>query len=191
MYYSEGNNPVGSAAAFQQTVSQMNGVIYGSSHTSIGAITDGTSNTFLFIETTYGIKDPTYGGNKWWIQGHPGQTLAGSYYPVNVGKKIPFNVDNNSARGIASAAAGSYHPGGANIAFCDGSVHFIKETIATWPMDPATGNPTWLTFTNAYSGIYPYQNNFFTLVVPAGQSMPVFQALSSRNGGEVISADQY
>ena len=192
MYYGEGNNPTN--ASFQQAVSQMNGVIYGSSATTIGAITDGTSNTFLFIETTYGIKDPTYGGNKWWIQGHPGQTLAGSYYPVNVGKKISFDVDNKSARGIASAAAGSYHPGGANIAFCDGSVHFIKETIATWPMDPVSGNPLWVTFTNPYvaNGInYPYQNNVFTLTVPVGQSMPVFQALSSRNGGEVISADQY
>jgi prepilin-type processing-associated H-X9-DG protein len=190
MYFTEANNPTN--PSYQATLSQMNGVIYGSSKTAIGDITDGTSNTFLFIETTYGIKDPTYGGNKWWIQGHPGQTLAGSYYPMNFGKKIPFNIDNNSDRGIASGAAGSYHPGGANIGFCDGSVKFIKDTIATWPNDLTTnGNPLWITATNLDGPGYPYQNNVFTLVVPFGQPLPVFQALSTRNGGEVVSADQF
>ena len=28
-------------------------------------------------------------------------------------------------------------------------------------------------------------------VLPVGQPLPVYQALSTRNGGEVISADQY
>jgi prepilin-type processing-associated H-X9-DG protein len=50
-----------------------------------------------------------------------------------------------------SATANSLHPGGVNVCFCDGSVHFIKNsvTLQTW----------W--------------------------------GLGTRNGGEVISSDQY
>ena len=45
----------------------------------------------------------------------------------------------------------SYHPGGVNLLFGDGSVHFIKDSVA----------------------------------------LNIWRALSTRNGGEVISSDQY
>jgi prepilin-type N-terminal cleavage/methylation domain-containing protein/prepilin-type processing-associated H-X9-DG protein len=63
----------------------------------------------------------------------------------------------------------SLHPGGINMVFGDGSVKFIKNTIDM-------GNLATLT----YSGS----------TVP-GARFGVFQALSTRGNGEVISADQF
>jgi prepilin-type processing-associated H-X9-DG protein len=74
-------------------------------------------------------------------------------------------------------AASSFHPGGANFAILDGSVRFIKESVDTWTID-ANGLPRGVT----------YQAPFYK---PAPGSVRVYQALSSRNGGEVTSADSY
>ena len=42
-------------------------------------------------------------------------------------------------------AASSFHPGGANFSFVDGSVRFLKDTISTWPYRAAQGTPSNLT----------------------------------------------
>jgi prepilin-type processing-associated H-X9-DG protein len=74
----------------------------------------------------------------------------------------------------------SFHLGGANCTFGDGSVKFIKNSIDSWPMDgtlwPANLGQNWNT------GV-PY-------IIP-GAKLGSWQQLSTRSGGEVISADQY
>ena len=76
-------------------------------------------------------------------------------------------------------AASSFQPGGANFAFADGSVRFIKDSISSWPFNAQAGLPSNLTTDS--NGMY---------VVPLG-GQGVYQALTTRNGGEVISSGSY
>jgi prepilin-type processing-associated H-X9-DG protein len=154
------------------------GVVYMESATSMASITDGTSNTLLFGEGIYGRLSQ---GDKncwhWWIAGNYGDTIQTNTYPPNPQSTYNLSVFPNGA-GIVVISATSNHPGGCNFAFCDGSVRFIKNTINSWQPDPANNYlPRGLTLAG---GIY-------TVTQPYG----VYQALSTRAGGEVISADSY
>ena len=104
-------------------------------------------------------------------------------FPINPLGKIP-DIPNQTLYGIdinpSIQAASSYHPGGAHFAFCDGSVRFVKETIDCAPFDPASGLPRGWSL--GADGLYS--------VNPPGR-MGVYQALSTRSGGEVISAGSY
>jgi prepilin-type N-terminal cleavage/methylation domain-containing protein/prepilin-type processing-associated H-X9-DG protein len=163
------------------------------SKVTIASITDGTSNTGMFSETTmspyaalvypamYQGNIPSslytvwaYSGGGWSNQVYPpacnnytgasdifGMFYRGGEWYRNIpctgyySHTIPPNYqkmdcDNNSVTG-GHGAARSYHPGGVNCAFCDGSVHFIKNTI--------------------------YPKTWFNI--------------GTRAGGEIISSDQY
>lgn len=176
----------------------MNGTMYYESNTPIGAITDGTSNTLLIGESVYGFTD-SGGGSHWWVSPGYGQTEFTSFYGVNPQNgRIGANVDANDYYGIYNSSLSSKHPGGANAAFADGSVKFIKQTIQTLPLNPADATSPWIAWGStpgtetAPGGInHNPPQNFFKFAFPAGTGMPVFQAISTRAGGEVVSADQY
>lgn len=178
-------DPRCSGTAFYSYLGNAMGIFNFYSHTTIAAITDGTSNTMLMAEWAYGKMnqgDQACWG--WWCSGNYSDTMFTTLYPLNPFKKDPnVNGDPGINADMYTAAASSFHPGGANFCFCDGSVHFIKSSIQMAPANPANNYfPTNVLYVG---GIYSF------LGPPTGSPPSVYQALSTRSGGEVVSSDQY
>ncbi len=72
------------------------------------------------------------------------------------------------------------------MAFVDGSVHFIKNSVNSWPTDQYGDLPTgWETVT--------FNSTTFqaTINLTSLARVGTWQALSTRAGGEVVSSDSY
>jgi prepilin-type processing-associated H-X9-DG protein len=176
-----------------------NGVFAYQYSNKLSNITDGTSNTIALGEIAYGLIPPTAGQTGYDIWAFSGYTVGeggvvSSMYGVNLQKRFPTNLTNyvnfydcgtNCGNPYALAmSVGSFHPGGANVGMADGSVRFLKETIASFPANavPSTNYAT--------SGPGPYLSGATTYGMFKGP-MPVFNALSTAHGGEVVGSDGY
>jgi prepilin-type N-terminal cleavage/methylation domain-containing protein/prepilin-type processing-associated H-X9-DG protein len=177
----------------------MLGVFYAFSATKLASITDGTSNTLMFGERTRAIENAQDQICwHWWTSGNYGDTIFTTFWPINPQKKLPYSCQGPSAHPPVEAAS-SMHPGGANFAFMDGSVRFIKESVSSWnnnPNNTASGGGTTLTCLPAgitATASSANANNFpiWNVTQTGGQVLGVYQQLSTRNGGETISSDQY
>jgi hypothetical protein len=58
-------------------------------------------------------------------------------------------------------------------------VRFIKNSISSWSFDPTTNLPFGVSLSS------------FVYAVAPGTSIGVWQQLSTRSGGEIVSADAY
>ena len=197
----DGRDPAGAATTAQRLagLQQFNGVIvpngYGGAGEAllpsrqgvdrppvrIAGVTDGTSNTAAFSEIAHGLlskADGSFNCWNWWTSGNLGDSTYAHFYPVNPQKHLG-NIATNDQAGAFVNGASSFHPGGVNVAFVDGSVRFIKDSISCWSFSPTTGDPVGVT------------RNVSVWVVAPGTRIGVWQMIGSANGGEVVSSDQY
>jgi prepilin-type N-terminal cleavage/methylation domain-containing protein/prepilin-type processing-associated H-X9-DG protein len=144
---------------------------------NLAGITDGTSNTILYGDHSYTKialgSDDKFGPN-WWTSGLGGDTTFAALFPPNFFKayQAAFTFPNKFPSGDNfTNTASSFHPGGCNFAFCDGSVRFVKDSINSW---------------NPFQVIFNGRTTLYTL-----PQQGVYQSLATRNGGEVVSADQF
>jgi prepilin-type N-terminal cleavage/methylation domain-containing protein/prepilin-type processing-associated H-X9-DG protein len=160
---------------------------------SLASVTDGLSNTLAFGEKAHGKFSRTpdvyysidFYYNGAWVSGNFGDTLFTTIFPMNPFNRIRTDPNPNgdyfysydNQEDDFSIAASSFHPAGCNFAFADGSVRFLKDSINGWPFDP-TGKPTNVSY------------NSSTCLFSVNPMPGVYQALSTRAGGEVIGADQ-
>jgi prepilin-type N-terminal cleavage/methylation domain-containing protein/prepilin-type processing-associated H-X9-DG protein len=165
---------------------QINGIVYYYSSTKIADITDGTSSTILGGEHAHAFLADTDKPNYfWWVSGQVSDTQASTFFPLNPQRRIK-DITTQAVFGASFAAYvnafSSVHPGGANFVFADGSVKFLKDTIDEWKVDETTGLPIGLTMGGPSNVVYQ---------LPPGTKVGLYQALSSRNLGEIVSADQF
>jgi prepilin-type processing-associated H-X9-DG protein len=169
---------VGSIPPDPRIMAQNLGVFHELSAVTPAQVTDGTSQTLLFGEKAHGLLDEE--AARWmydWISSYLPDTSFQTWYGINPHRRFagsPFAFD------ATVISTSSFHPGGAHFAFLDGSVRFLKDSIDTWPVDPQTGD------TGAY-----WDDACVCARLRPGTRFGVYQALSTRAGGEVLTADAY
>lgn len=187
MYYTSYAGSMGTWHLHPRFNALMNGLFQAFDAVPLASVTDGLSQTIVLGEHTRSILTPADQLCwHWWTSGGSGDTLLQTLYPMNPQRTMADVPEHPPAAGGAVGippylvAASSGHPGGCHFAFMDGSVRFLKETVDCWRIDPTVGLPAGIS----------YDPSGAVRVAP-GTRFPVYQALSTRNGGEAIDAQAY
>jgi prepilin-type N-terminal cleavage/methylation domain-containing protein len=161
-------------------IAQCDGVFNDLSPIRFASVSDGLSYTIFMAEKSVTLLrelngvDPEYSAQHgWYITGNWGDTLVTALYPPNACDRVAL-----VAKEAWSNSASGMHPGGINALLGDGSVHFIKDSIQSWSFNPLTGKPT--------GASSDRMGAWINLPRPG-----VWQALSTRAGGELVSAGAF
>lgn len=178
-------------SSFYEASQAQLGVFNVQSQLKLQDVKDGASHTLLLGEhASDALLEAKRRDAFWWVSGNHGDTLLTTLFPMNA-SKFKFNDEINQI------SASSMHGRVVNFAFADGSARTLRDTIQTMTIrQPVQLEPGKMPHIQGWIGDGveaeivgpdPFWDTVFRLM--PGRQFGIYQALSTRAGGESVSVD--